>query len=63
MSQDGAVAKLVIHELDVEDTGAYTCVCGDRQTTATLTVKGKGKKVIVFSEKKSRDLVSLMEKS
>ncbi|GAB0185061.1 obscurin [Grus japonensis] len=38
ISQDGAVAKLIIHELDVEDTGDYTCVCGDQQTTATLTV-------------------------
>ncbi|XP_010016327.1 PREDICTED: obscurin-like, partial [Nestor notabilis] len=38
MSQDGAVTKLIIHELDVEDTGDYTCVCGDQQTTATLTV-------------------------
>uniref|UniRef100_A0A663M3I2 Obscurin n=1 Tax=Athene cunicularia TaxID=194338 RepID=A0A663M3I2_ATHCN len=38
MCQDGAVAKLIIHALDVEDTGDYTCVCGDQQTTATLTV-------------------------
>ncbi|XP_010078143.1 PREDICTED: obscurin, partial [Pterocles gutturalis] len=38
MSQDGAVAKLIIHELDVEDAGDYTCVCGEQQTTATLTV-------------------------
>ncbi|XP_021244944.1 obscurin isoform X10 [Numida meleagris] len=38
MSQDGAVAKLIIHELDEEDAGVYTCVCGDQQTTATLTV-------------------------
>ncbi|XP_010121152.1 PREDICTED: obscurin [Chlamydotis macqueenii] len=38
MSQDSAVAKLIIHELDVEDTGDYTCVCGEQQTTATLTV-------------------------
>uniref|UniRef100_A0A8B9EVW0 Obscurin, cytoskeletal calmodulin and titin-interacting RhoGEF n=1 Tax=Anser cygnoides TaxID=8845 RepID=A0A8B9EVW0_ANSCY len=38
MRHDGAVAKLIIHELDVEDTGDYTCVCGDQQTTATLTV-------------------------
>ncbi|XP_035173164.1 obscurin isoform X6 [Oxyura jamaicensis] len=38
MRQDGAVAKLLIHELDVEDAGDYTCVCGDQQTTATLTV-------------------------
>lgn len=44
MSQDGVVAKLIIHELDVEDTGDYTCVCGDQQTTATLTVNGKNKR-------------------
>lgn len=43
MSQDGAVAKLIIHELDVEDAGDYTCVCGDQQTTASLTVNGKKK--------------------
>ncbi|XP_068862347.1 obscurin isoform X10 [Aphelocoma coerulescens] len=38
MSQDGAVAKLIIHELEEEDAGLYICVCGDQQTTATLTV-------------------------
>ncbi|OXB75204.1 UNVERIFIED_CONTAM: hypothetical protein H355_002737 [Colinus virginianus] len=38
MCQDGAVVKLIIHELDEEDAGDYTCVCGDQQTTATLTV-------------------------
>ncbi|XP_021393666.2 obscurin isoform X15 [Lonchura striata] len=38
MSQDGAVAKLIIHELEEEDAGVYTCVCGDQQTAATLTV-------------------------
>lgn len=61
MSQDGAVAKLIINELDVADTGDYTCVCGDQQTTATLTVNGKkiknkkkrGEKVIIYSENKS----------
>lgn len=43
MSQDGAIVKLLIHELDVEDTGDYTCVCGDQQTTAALTVNGNRK--------------------
>ncbi|XP_017602265.1 PREDICTED: obscurin isoform X2 [Corvus brachyrhynchos] len=38
MSQDGAVAKLIIHELEEEDAGLYICMCGDQQTTATLTV-------------------------
>lgn len=44
MSQDGSVAKLIIHELEEEDAGVYTCVCGDEQTTATLTVHGKKNK-------------------
>lgn len=48
MRQDGAVAKLIIHELDVEDTGDYTCVCGDQQTTATLTVNGKTNKHPIY---------------
>ncbi|XP_019363471.1 PREDICTED: obscurin [Gavialis gangeticus] len=36
--QDGAIAELVIHELDLKDTGDYTCLCGDQRTAATLTV-------------------------
>ncbi|KAM3849153.1 LOW QUALITY PROTEIN: obscurin-like [Diretmus argenteus] len=30
---------LVVHKLQVEDTGEYTCDTGDKQSTATLTVK------------------------
>ncbi|KAG8544464.1 hypothetical protein GDO81_022450 [Engystomops pustulosus] len=37
--QSGLVAELVIHCLDVDDCGEYTCVCGDQQTSASLTVK------------------------
>lgn len=48
MSQDGAVAKLIIHDLDEEDAGDYSCVCEDQQTTATLTVNGKTNKQAVF---------------
>lgn len=54
MSQDGTVAKLTIHELDVDDTGDYTCVCGDQQTTATLTVHGKKKKKKKEGKKKGK---------
>lgn len=39
--QDGVSAELVIHKLDLSDMGDYTCVCGDQQTTASLTVNGK----------------------
>uniref|UniRef100_A0A672TQ42 Obscurin n=1 Tax=Strigops habroptila TaxID=2489341 RepID=A0A672TQ42_STRHB len=41
MRQSGTTAELVIHDLEVEDAGDYTCVCGDQKTTATLTVHGK----------------------
>lgn len=41
MRQDGVNVELVIHSLDLQDVGNYTCVCGDHQTTASLTVKGK----------------------
>ncbi|XP_062979003.1 obscurin [Elgaria multicarinata webbii] len=38
MRQEGAVAELLIRELQVEDTGDYTCLCGDQKTTSALTV-------------------------
>lgn len=31
---------LVIHKLNVEDSGEYTCDTGDKKSVATLTVKG-----------------------
>lgn len=34
------VAELTIHSLEEEDAGDYTCVCGDKTTTASLTVHG-----------------------
>ncbi|XP_073532982.1 obscurin [Phyllobates terribilis] len=37
--QDGLVAELVIHGLDLDDAGEYTCVCGDQQTSASVAVK------------------------
>ena len=41
MRQEGCVVELVVHDLDLNDTGDYTCVCGDKTTTAALTVHGK----------------------
>ncbi|PKK31960.1 obscurin, cytoskeletal calmodulin and titin-interacting RhoGEF, transcript variant X2 [Columba livia] len=38
MRQERRVVELVVHDLDVSDTGHYTCVCGDKTTTAALTV-------------------------
>ncbi|KAB0360346.1 hypothetical protein FD754_004502 [Muntiacus muntjak] len=39
LRQEGAVCELEIRELTVEDTGEYSCVCGQERTSATLTVK------------------------
>lgn len=41
MRQDNALAELEIRDLELQDAGDYTCVCGDQHTTASLTVNGK----------------------
>ena len=43
LNQEGAVCELEIRGLTVEDTGEYSCVCGQERTSATLTIKGKGR--------------------
>lgn len=40
MRQKDTTAELVIHNLDESDAGDYTCVCGDKQSTASLAVHG-----------------------
>ncbi|XP_039609186.1 obscurin isoform X1 [Polypterus senegalus] len=39
MKQEGLFAKLLIHCVEPEDSGEYTCDVGTQQTTATLNVK------------------------
>lgn len=41
MRQEGTVAELLIHDLDLRDAGEYTCVVGNQKTTAALSVNGK----------------------
>lgn len=48
MRQEGTKAELVIHEIAEEDAGDYTCVCGEHQTTAVLTVQGKNYADLLF---------------
>lgn len=48
MRQEGTKAELVIHGLAEEDAGDYTCVCGEHQTTAVLTVQGKNHLDLLF---------------
>lgn len=43
IEQEGPFAELVIQDLDLADAGDYSCVCGDQQTAAALTVNGKNK--------------------
>lgn len=38
--QAGPLASLVIHDVDPEDAGSYTCDSGVHQSTAQLDVKG-----------------------
>ncbi|XP_010790854.1 obscurin isoform X2 [Notothenia coriiceps] len=39
LEQTATTHILVIHKLDVKDSGEYTCETGDKNSTATLTVK------------------------
>ncbi|XP_070774234.1 obscurin [Enoplosus armatus] len=39
MEQRAATHILVVHKLNVKDSGEYTCDTGDRRSTASLTVK------------------------
>ncbi|XP_073347535.1 obscurin [Pagrus major] len=39
MEQKATIQILVIHKLNVKDSGEYTCDTGDKRSTATLTVK------------------------
>nr|DBA25321.1 TPA: hypothetical protein GDO54_012866 [Pyxicephalus adspersus] len=39
IKQEEAVAELTINNLDMNDAGDYTCVCGEQQTTAKLSVQ------------------------
>lgn len=49
MRQEETSAELLIRDLEVEDTGEYTCVCGDQKTSAVLTVHGKKQTNKTFS--------------
>ena len=40
MPKEGTTRTLVVHTLTVEDSGEYTCDTGDKQSRATLMVKG-----------------------
>ncbi|XP_070989788.1 obscurin-like isoform X27 [Oncorhynchus clarkii lewisi] len=40
MEHTGSTYILMVHKLKVEDAGEYTCDTGDKQSTATLKVKG-----------------------
>jgi len=45
MRQEGVVAELLIQDLDPKDAGDYTCVVGNKKTTAGLSVNGKKLKI------------------
>uniref|UniRef100_A0A4W6CCV4 Ig-like domain-containing protein n=1 Tax=Lates calcarifer TaxID=8187 RepID=A0A4W6CCV4_LATCA len=41
MKQKASVNELLINKVVPEDSGDYSCVCGDQKTTASLNVKGR----------------------
>lgn len=41
MRQQGCAAELVIHDLELDDSGIYTCNCGHQQTMAMVAVQGR----------------------
>lgn len=41
IEKEGPFVELTIQDLELADAGDYSCVCGDRQTTAALAVNGK----------------------
>lgn len=43
MRQKDVTAELVIHNLNENDAGDYTCECGDKQSTASLAVHGNNR--------------------
>ncbi len=41
MKQTATVNELLINKVLPEDSGEYSCVCGDQKTTASLIIKGR----------------------
>lgn len=56
LRKEGKLNLLLIHSVEKEDTGLYTCDTGDMQCSATLTVKGNmDPRGEVFRSDKSHD--------
>ena len=41
MKQKASVNELLLNKVVPEDSGDYSCVCGDQKTTASLKIKGR----------------------
>ena len=41
MKQQASLNELLINKVVPEDSGEYSCVCGDQKTTASINIKGR----------------------
>lgn len=48
MRQRDTLIELRIFDVTLEDSDIYTCICGNIETTATLTVNGRHSLLTVF---------------
>uniref|UniRef100_A0AAY4BCT0 Ig-like domain-containing protein n=1 Tax=Denticeps clupeoides TaxID=299321 RepID=A0AAY4BCT0_9TELE len=54
MKQKKFSIALVITDLRLEDSGAYTCICRDQSTTASVRINGKGNTTLSFHNRNWR---------
>ncbi|XP_061695247.1 obscurin isoform X3 [Syngnathoides biaculeatus] len=61
LKQEATVNELFIHEAAEEDSGEYSCVCGDDKTTASLKIKAKRTDATLVVDKVKQSKQEILE--